>query len=85
MSVLGRIRNGVVVLEEGAVLPEGTVVLVQPTDGLVIRVAPVRKREEFPLVKSERPGSLKLSNEEIARILEAEEFEALKGKLGEGS
>lgn len=80
MDVSGHVQNGVVVLDGGVVLPEGAVVRVLCSAGPTIRVAPVRKRAQLPVVKTGQPGSLGLTNERIAEILEAEEIEALKGQ-----
>jgi hypothetical protein len=80
MDVLGRVHNGVVVLEGGVVLPEGAAVRVLCPAGPRIRVSPIRKRVQLPLVKTDHPGSLALTNDRIAEILEAEDVEAMKGQ-----
>ncbi len=80
MDVPGRVCNGVVVLEAGTVLPEGAAVRVLCPVGPRIRVSPIRKRVQLPLVKTDRPGSVALTNDRIAEILEAEDIEALKGQ-----
>jgi hypothetical protein len=63
----------VVVLEGESTLPEGTPVLVVGRDSPVIRVAKLRQRVELPLVRSQHPGSVDLTNERIAEILEEED------------
>jgi hypothetical protein len=78
MDIRGRVHNGVVVLEEGAVLPEGAVVRVLYLAGPVIRVSKNQKRVEFPLVRSLTPGTVHLTNEQIGEILDAEDAEAVK-------
>ncbi len=70
MSYLGHVQNGVVVLDGQAVLPEGaTVVVTMPAS------APrhVRRRVDFPLVGAGERGSLTLTNERIAELLDEED------------
>ena len=76
MEVPGRVQNGVVVLDGSASLPEGaavTVTLHTKRTQPVIRVAKDQKRVEFPLVRSSAPGSVHLTNEMVADILDAED------------
>ena len=72
MVVLGRVRNGVVVLEGNANLPEGAVVTVSCGE-LPAKQANGRGRVEVPLVKTGRPGSVQLSGGRIAEILDQED------------
>ena len=71
MSLQGRVQNGVVVLEGGLLLPEGTAVTVfiAPT----VRPAQSGSRIELPLVRSAKPGSLNLTGDRIAEILEEDD------------
>ena len=79
MEILGRIHNGVVIVEGAPALPEGAVVgVTYPVRETAIPCA--KKRVEFPLVRTERPGSLHLTNERIHEILEAEDLDAMKGQ-----
>jgi len=80
MEISGHVQNGVVVLDESVVLPEGAAVRVILRTNPVIHVSPVRKRVDLPLVKSEQPGTLDLTNDQIAELLEAEDVEALNGQ-----
>ena len=73
MDIHGRVRNGVVVLEEGAVLPEGAVVRVLYQAGPVIHVSPTRKPVKLPLVRTGHPGSVALTNDRIAEILDEQD------------
>jgi hypothetical protein len=68
MNLQGRVHNGVVILDGGMLLPEGTVVAVSiaPT----VKPAQPKERIEFPLVRSATPGSLNLTGDRIAEILE---------------
>jgi hypothetical protein len=68
-TILGRARNGVVVFAKGKRLPEGTAVAVTPRKSPVIRVAKRQKRVVFPLVPSHKPGSIRLTGQQIAEIL----------------
>lgn len=72
MVIPGRVKNGVVVLEGGPSLPEGTVVSVS-CDLLAPARQPGGTRVKFPLVPSKRPGTLHLTAERIAEFLEEED------------
>ena len=80
MEISGTVQNGVVVFDAPNALPEGAVVTVTLRHEPTIHVSPVRKRVELPLVTSDLPGTLDLSNDRIAEILEAEDIVALKGQ-----
>jgi len=69
MNLQGRVQNGVVVLDGGLVLPEGAAVIVS----YAAPAAERRKRIAFPLVRSAKPGSLNLTSDQIADILEEED------------
>ena len=74
MELSGVVHNGVVVLEAGRSLPEGAHVTVScevPTGA-----APKKRRVEFPLVRSKRPGSLHLTGKQIAEFLDEEDVPA---------
>ena len=73
MVIPGRVRNGVVVLEGGSTLPEGMAVSVVPRVAPVIRVARRQRRVVLPLVPSEDPGSVQLTGERIAEILDEQD------------
>lgn len=69
MEIPGRIHNGVVVLEGALTLPEGAAVTVR----YMPPAATPGKRVSFPLVHSAQPGSVRLTNERIAEILDEED------------
>ena len=71
MIISGRVHNGVVVPEQGAQLPEGAIVCIS----LLAEQKVGRKSErvQLPLVPSSRPGSLQLTNQQIAEILDDED------------
>jgi predicted nuclease with RNAse H fold len=73
MEIPGHIENGVVVLDGPMSLPEGAAVTVMFRARPAIRVAKNQKRVEFPLVPSSAPGSVRLTNEMIADILDEED------------
>jgi hypothetical protein len=80
MPLPGRVKNGVVQLEGGARLPEGTPVTV--SWGARVRRKPGRKkRVKFPLVDSKHPGALHLTAERIAEILEQEDVFSFRKSL----
>jgi hypothetical protein len=70
MEIPGRVKNGVVILEGDASLPDGTVVTVlfqpiPPTDA-----GDSGSRVALPLVPSHRPGSRRLTAERVAELLD---------------
>lgn len=78
MKIFGHVENGVVVLDDSASLPDGTRVTVTVRSKPMIHAAENRRRIEFPLVESGRPGSVALTNERIAEILGDEDVEDMK-------
>ena len=73
MEILGHVHNGVVVLDGNPKLPEGAVVTVLDPAAPSPPPAVERKRVPFPLVRSTQPGSVLLTNERIAEILDDED------------
>jgi hypothetical protein len=73
MAIAGRVQNGVVVLEGGSALPEGMAVSVVPRIAPVIRVARRQRRVVLPLVPAEKPGSVDLTGQRIAEILDEQD------------
>jgi hypothetical protein len=71
MNVSGRVHNGVIILEGGVTLPEGAVVTVSYAGTLASNRE--KRRIQVPLVRSERPGSVSLTGERIAEILNEED------------
>ncbi len=80
MEVFGRIQNGVVVFDAPNALPEGALVRVLLDNSPSIRVAGNPQRVEFPLVPSDAPGSVHLTNDRIAEILEDEDVQRPQGQ-----
>jgi hypothetical protein len=82
-TIRGRVKNGVIVLEDGATLPEGARVTVSCN---TVRLRPrpgEEKRVQLPLVRTGRPGTLHLTNERIAEILLEEDLAALREAYGQ--
>lgn len=72
MELNGFVRNGVIVLAGGVLLPEGTPVTVScGVDTTEPR--PEKKRVQVPLVRTGKPGSMNLNNDRIAEILDDED------------
>lgn len=70
MTISGCVQNGVVVLQGGVSLPEGAAVaVVYPAQAPPAQ----RKRVLFPLVRSAQPGSVDLTKERIAELLDADD------------
>ena len=70
MEISGRVQNGVVVLDGNASLPEGAAVTVRVRSPLIIRVTENQLKVEFPLIRSNVPGSVHLNNEVFGQILD---------------
>jgi len=85
VEIAGTVENGVVVLDGSVSLPEGSNVVVIYRTTPVIRVAKNQKRVEFPLFPSSEPGTLDLTNERIAEILDDEEIETMRRTWNESS
>jgi hypothetical protein len=76
MTIPGRVQNGVVVLQGGPALPEGAAVSVSypaPNGSAPVHA---KKRIRVPLVKTGRPGSVHLTGERIAEILDQDDATA---------
>jgi hypothetical protein len=73
MVVHGRVRNGVVVLEGESALPEGAVVTVSYGEPAAKQATTGQTRIQVPLVQTGRPGSVHLSGERIAEILDEDD------------
>jgi hypothetical protein len=74
MELLGRVNHGVIIPVGDMQLPEGTTVRIvyEPQPG-----EPQKKTGRpvvFPLVESDKPGSLHLTNEMIADILDEDDL-----------
>jgi len=67
------VHKGVVVLERGQTLPEGTPVTVSCDIAPVLQKPRKTKRVQFPLVHSKHPGTLHLTGQRIAEILDKED------------
>lgn len=72
MQIQGIVRNGSILFESGIPFSEGTRVIITA----VSPEPPIKetKRIQFPLVESDQPGSLALTNERIAEIFEEEDL-----------
>ncbi len=66
MELQGRVHNGVVVVNGGLPLPEGTVVTVVCPAGPTTAPSATRRRVVLPLVPSEQPASRQLTAERVA-------------------
>jgi hypothetical protein len=70
MEIRGVVHNGVVVLDGELELPEGTVVsIIYPLSPPNVP-ADLRRKINLPWVPSDRPGSLDLTTERLADLLE---------------
>jgi hypothetical protein len=71
MVIPGRVHNGVVILEGASALPEGAAVTV--TYSANVRPATSKRRIQVPLVPTDQPGSVQLTGERIAEIMDEED------------
>jgi hypothetical protein len=73
MELLGKVDHGVIVPQGEAHLPEGVTVRIvyEP------QAEPAKQpgyRVQFPLVESDKPGSVKLTSERIQEILDEDDM-----------
>lgn len=73
MEILGRVDHGVIVPQSDASLPEGALVRIVYEPEAVDLVKKAGQRVKLPLVESDNPGMLHLTNETIAEIFDDEE------------
>jgi hypothetical protein len=73
MVVLGRVQNGVVVLEGNSALPEGAVVTISYGEPPTTQASAGASRIQIPLVHTGNPSSVHLTSERIAEILDEED------------
>jgi len=73
MIIPGRVQNGVVIPEGGPALPEGAAVSISYPASAGSQPVPAKHRIQVPLVRSERPGTVPLTGERIAEILDEED------------
>lgn len=73
MQAEGVVHNGVIVIEGGVAIPDGTRVTIS-TQGPIARDDKSKSTVEFPLVRSANPGQLQLTNEFLSECLDADEI-----------
>ena len=73
MEIHGRVQNGVVVLDGDVSLPEGADVSVLYPAPSGSKPAVEKRRIRVPLVQTNQPGSVHLTGERIAEILDDED------------
>jgi hypothetical protein len=76
MVIPGRVENGVVIPESASVLPEGAAVTITYPALTTNRESTPRQRIQVPLVRTGQPGSVRLTGETIAEILDHEDASA---------
>ncbi len=76
MVISGRVHNGVVVLEGGLTLPEGMQVTVSYSAAPSAESVQQKRRVRLPLVSSSHPGTLDLTGERIAELLDEDDVPA---------
>lgn len=73
MVTMGVVHNGMIVIDGGIPLPEGTRIRVSIEPEVSVS-HPASHHVEFPLVHSKTPGRLHLTNEMIAEYLDHDEI-----------
>ena len=73
MEISGRVHNGVVVLEGGPALPEGTAVTVCYPATTESSPPVQKKRIQVPLVRTHEPASVHLTGKRIGELLNEED------------
>ncbi len=77
MQILGHVESGVVVLDGGATLAEGTRVVVSQLSCVDQGPQSEKKSVELPLVSGGEPGSIHLTNKRINEIIDEEDLAVL--------
>lgn len=73
MEISGRVQNGEVVLEGAPPLPEGAKVTVWYHAPIEAGPRPQKRRIDVPRVKTGEPGTVNLTGQRIAEILDEED------------
>ena len=73
MEIQGVVQDGVVVVDGAISLPEGAVVVVTYREAPVIRVARNPVPVVLPIFDSDEPGTIDLTNDRIAEILDRDD------------
>jgi hypothetical protein len=73
MVIPGRVKNGVVVFEGSSPLPEGAAVTIAYPAVPPSTQTPEEQRIQVPLVRTGEPGTMHLTNDRIAEILDQED------------
>jgi hypothetical protein len=73
MVIPGRVQNGVVILEGGSALPEGAAVSVTYPAPAASPSCTEKHRIRVPLVRTGEPGTVDLTGERIAEIMDEED------------
>ena len=73
VEIQWRVQNGLVVLDGGVSLPEGASVSVLHPVPSNVKPVVAKRRIQLPLVHCDQPGSVPLTSERIAEILDAED------------
>lgn len=76
MVISGRVHNGVVVLEGGLTLPEGMQVIISCPAASSTDSNRRKRRVNLPLVSSNHPGTLDLTAERVAELLDEDDVPA---------
>lgn len=73
MEILGRVHNGMIVFDSAPSLPEGAAVRVVYPAAKVESPPIKRHRIRLPIVHCDKPGTIELTGEQVAEILDAED------------
>ena len=73
MEIHGRVKNGVVILEDSQHLPEGASVTVLYPESHELSLKITKRRIQVPLVRTGNPGSVNLCNSQIDEIMNEED------------
>lgn len=76
MELLGRVQNGVIVLEGEPSLPEGALVTVFYPGVAAPGTPGIHRPIQLPLVRSDKPGSCQLTADRVAEILDDDDVSA---------
>jgi hypothetical protein len=75
MVLHGQVKNGSIIMSENAVLPEGAeVTVIVPSLERTSSDRIKRSPGGLPVVPSKHPGTVNLTSERVAELLEADDF-----------
>jgi hypothetical protein len=75
MELTGHIENGTIIIDTGSMPPDGSRIEIHVLEAHPPQLnKSAKQRIQFPLINSRDPGTIHLTNEQIARIFDEEDL-----------